>query len=1310
MKSLLSKKCSFIFSLLSLSLFVSCGDFFSPDWGTPAKEFFKEYTESAAIMQPEYDAEFPKNRDGIMCIPCTDDHTITFLLRNPQDYTLQPHYEFKNSSLAGTPGTDYTFVQDPDDKSIVRLTFSKEYLRRIDDGDDKDISGIVSFTEPRSGRVFDHYEIKAHANTTPPEILSPCFQLTSPSDGEYVVCFYFPKLFLTESGYTNPLHRDAYQFIVNGRTYYVKSWTSDSPVRIYETYTETETGFDVSDPSGMFTTTAPSGLSALSDDGFVFDPSAAPDGYVAMYYLTGQVPIPDDVRYSFTIRDREGLGVTVATSNKAKQLNPPTIQVSSNQSYIADENTGRYTVRISHDGLCTDGSSCGSVTVHYTATDSNGRKVSGSANGSAAIRLPGGTYTITANVTRDYYLASDPSSVSAVKVVVPAIYYVSGEGRDSGDSLEDEPTGSREDPFRTVQKAITVFTAAVADSSNTDITADSSCEIRLLTDITPPADLADDFFSTNDNSFISIPRRVGAGTIMLTGTFIIKGYNGKRTINAMRSETSSEYGRVIYNDGVDLQLENLTITGGYTCITTYPEEVPTGSDGAGIATVGNLTMTDCSVLNNTALNPTDGGGGIWCYNAILTLTRCTLRGNTAALPETYIDRSEWAGGAIYANNSSSAYYTTLTDCIISQNTGDSALAMSTLYMTGGKVTENIGNDCYGAGIYMSSGVLDGVEISGNHFTNDIDNTLAGGVYVHNSGSGITIKNCTIKQNSAVHGAGIYFNQDSGDDFVIENCTITQNTSVKSKTDPDDESEFAAGIYYESVAGTIILKGVNTITGNALADGTASDIGMPSSAKFKIDGAMGKSRIGVYKLFYGDDTPSLGHPLDFTIDYGVANSAVPPADIFISQNGYGIAYNEDTGEASFAVSGGSLYSALDYRVSVDSSQSELKTVLGKSKTYTFTVRASRKGEDLYYNRQDKKLYLDAQMQNPVNDEKVNWSAALFSGGYKVSDLEVTTSASGSPELSITVPAQSFEDTYTLKVYANYMGITTDSNFTYSVIDPSLIAVDIESVNAAIDAGGPVEVVGRVTQAQLTAISRRIRLGSKNVELDLSSMAGITELTVDFALGGESYAGNTHITSLILPYCLETLGESSLWGLYYLRYLYIPKSVTHIEDSAFFLCATDTGLGIELEEGNEVYDLIDGCIVTKDHKTLVRYANGTATGNITIPACIETIASCAFTGSRFSSITFEEGSRLKTIGMSAFDYCSRLYSVNDLPLSLEKLEEAVWRNCSSLYSITYKGTLNQWNSIEKPDQEKYLIVFVNHDVSVSCSNGYTTIPRW
>ena len=39
-------------TLVCSLLLASCGDFFSPDWGTPAREFFKEYTESAAIMQP----------------------------------------------------------------------------------------------------------------------------------------------------------------------------------------------------------------------------------------------------------------------------------------------------------------------------------------------------------------------------------------------------------------------------------------------------------------------------------------------------------------------------------------------------------------------------------------------------------------------------------------------------------------------------------------------------------------------------------------------------------------------------------------------------------------------------------------------------------------------------------------------------------------------------------------------------------------------------------------------------------------------------------------------------------------------------------------------------------------------------------------------------------------------------------------------------------------------------------------------------------------------------------------------------------
>ncbi|HBD68719.1 MAG TPA: hypothetical protein DC014_05530 [Treponema sp.] len=1030
MKSLLSKKCSFIFSLLSLSLFVSCGDFFSPDWGTPAKEFFKEYTETSAVMQLEYDAEFPKNKDGIVCIPCNDDHSITFYLRNPQNYTLAPHYEFKDSFVSDIQG--YTFVQDAEDKSLVKLSFTKEFLRTLEDRDSNDLSGTVSLYEPKSGRVFDHFEVSLHANSAPPEIKSPCFQLSDASDGEYVVCFYFPKLFLTEQGYNNPLHRDNYQFIVNGHTYYIKAWEAESPISIYENYTEDESGPSVSNPSSYFTTTAPTGLTSLRADGFVFDPSAAPDGYVAMYYLTGQQQSPNDIRYTFTIRDREGLSNSIAISNKAQQLNPPNIQVASNQSYAADEYTGRYTLSISHDGLCTDGSSCGAVTIHYTITDSTGRTTTGSANGSARISLASGTYTISSYATKDYYIASESVESTSVKIFSPAIYYVSNQGRDVGDSPEDEPTGAITDPFRTINHALEVFRI-------NGIVGVAACEIRLLTDITPTEEQAERAFEDSEgNALIYIP------PFSWNPAIFIRGYNGKRTIDAKRNETIS--GRVIYNVCNNLTLENLVITGGYAknCTDTYAEQ----ADGGAIYSQANISLTDCVIQNNISCNAYSGGGAIYVDSGnTLTMTRCTLSNNEACLdcsdPNLDPDSFSIGGGAIYAGGDC-----TLTDCTISENIGQGALVVDgILRMKGGKVTNNKATETYlAAGIYMSTGILDGVEISGNYFapTAESGSFNGGGVKINNQSevtvdpsepdASVIIRNCTIKNNKANSGAGVCYEDASSAGYcLIENTTITQNTSYMGYSVPSDVGDFAAGIYVALNHDKIKLRGTNIITGNTLNDGKAADLKLSEGKKLIIGGSLGKSKIGIYMPLSDSNKPTPGTPFAFTQNYAIANSSVAPGEYFIAENGLGIAANT-SGEASFAVSGGSLYSALDYRVSVSSSQSELKTVLGKSKTYTFKVSASRKEEDLYYNRQDKKLYLDAQMQNPVNDEKVNWSAALFSGGYKVSDLEVTTSASGTPELSITVPAQSFEDTYTLKVYANYMGITTDSNFTYSVKDP------------------------------------------------------------------------------------------------------------------------------------------------------------------------------------------------------------------------------------------------------------------------------------
>ena len=781
----------------------------------------------------------------------------------------------------------------------------------------------------------------------------------------------------------------------------------------------------------------------------------------------------------------------------------------------------------------------------------------------------------------------------------------------------------------------------------------------------------------------------------------------------MRSETSSEYGRVIYNDGVDLQLENLTITGGYTSCSDpsllSDAQLP---DGAGIASEGNLTMTDCSVLNNTALNTCDGGGGIWCKdNTILTLTRCTLRGNTAGLPETYEDYYEWCGGAVYTGSSSTAR---ITDCIISNNTGMSALCVSgALYMTGGKVTGNIGNDNMSAGVYMYSGILDGVEISGNHFAPEVeDNSMnGGGLCIRNNASsvvvdpsepgvGVIIRNCTIKNNQALIGAGICYAENDASvlSCLIENCTITQNSSYGTYSRPHDIGEYAAGIYIHDYHDKLMLKGVNKITGNTLADGTPSDVRIQYGKKLIVSGSLGNSRIGVYMLFDASSTPALnppspGHPLDFTIDYGVANSAVPPANIFISQNGYGIAYNETTGEAGFAVSSGSLYTALDFDISMSSSSSFIKA--GVAKTLTITTTATRKEHtdpvsttELWYNSADKKFYLaDDHTVKAAGDAAVTWTAALYIGNRKVSDLTVTSTADG---LKVTVPAQDLEDTYTVKLTATYMGLAHESVFT---LTPPL-PVNVSQVTSAISAGGTVKVEGILTQETFAQIATAVNTATSNVKLDLSDTEGLVTLAEDV------FNQSTRLTELILPEGLTTIDKNSLWCLYYLQHLHIPASCTTIEPEAFYLCSTYTGLDITLGEGSQTFDLIDGCLVTKDHKKLVAWANGTSTAPCVIPAYIEEIGAYAFHGARFTSISFAAGTRLKKIGSHAFEKCQ--FSSIVIPNTVEEIETAAFRYCQNLTSATLPA--GNYTTVNGS-----IFAFCNRMSQVVIPEGVTTIKN-
>jgi hypothetical protein len=165
---------------------------------------------------------------------------------------------------------------------------------------------------------------------------------------------------------------------------------------------------------------------------------------------------------------------------------------------------------------------------------------------------------------------------------------------------------------------------------------------------------------------------------------------------------------------------------------------------------GNVTMTNCTISGNTAAQ----GGGIENESGTLNMTNCTVSGNTAA-----------QGGGIRNIGE-----LTMTSCTVIDNTavggasGGGIFNVENVTMTNCTITDNYSlRD--GGGIENNFGTLNmtNCTVSGN--------TAALGGGIRNRGN-VTMTNCTVSGNTAVNGmsgGGIY-NDGFIDDLTIM-CTI-----------------------------------------------------------------------------------------------------------------------------------------------------------------------------------------------------------------------------------------------------------------------------------------------------------------------------------------------------------------------------------------------------------------------------------------------------------------------------------------------------------------------------------------------------------
>ena len=188
-----------IFHILIFVFFLVSCDFenlLEPSYNDPVKEYLKEYTENAAIEKVTLPSG-EKNPQGILCLSSLSDKTLSFYLRNPQNYILNFDFDFNEDEIQSVAQSGgYGFIQNSDKKSGT-LTLNKDFLYSVDAGNigKKNISGFITITEPKSGRNFESYPISFHANTAPPSVQGAVFQRSSEGDdAKYIICFFMPDM------------------------------------------------------------------------------------------------------------------------------------------------------------------------------------------------------------------------------------------------------------------------------------------------------------------------------------------------------------------------------------------------------------------------------------------------------------------------------------------------------------------------------------------------------------------------------------------------------------------------------------------------------------------------------------------------------------------------------------------------------------------------------------------------------------------------------------------------------------------------------------------------------------------------------------------------------------------------------------------------------------------------------------------------------------------------------------------------------------------------------------------------------------
>lgn len=186
-------------------------------------------------------------------------------------------------------------------------------------------------------------------------------------------------------------------------------------------------------------------------------------------------------------------------------------------------------------------------------------------------------------------------------------------------------------------------------------------------------------------------------------------------------------------------------------------------------------------------------------------------------------------------------------------------------------------------------------------------------------------------------------------------------------------------------------------------------------------------------------------------------------------------------------------------------------------------------------------------------------------------------------------------------------------------------------------------------------------------------GIPEGTL--FLNRSAFASAKHLTRLTFPESITWLDADALWGAEAMTELVLPASMKNMGDGSMpYQGALQK---VEITQGNQWYQSVDGVVYSRDGKTLVYFPCGKG-GTYDIPEGVTAISVYAFQGNgSLEGLTLPEGVTMLPAGI--FSSMSALKALT-LPASLQSMEDWSMPTGESFQAVTVREGNSQYQSID------------------------------